>query len=125
MSKFEPFYPLFFYHRQELVFLDNEIVFNEAIIEERDQGIQEVQHQITEVNEIFKDLAVLVHDQGAMIGMWCDRWNICILMHLSNNNNNNQAFYSQASWGRLEMKPHEQKKTGTKQKWKEGENKGQ
>jgi hypothetical protein len=63
------FYPLFFYRRQELVFLDNEIVFNEAIIEERDQGIQEIQHQITEVNEIFKDLAVLVHDQGAMIGM--------------------------------------------------------
>jgi hypothetical protein len=30
-------------------------------------------------------------------------------------NNNNQAFYFQASWGRLEMKPHEQKKTGTKQ----------
>jgi hypothetical protein len=26
------------------------------------------------------------------------------------NNNNNQAFYSQASWGRLEMKSHEQKK---------------
>ncbi|KAL5670995.1 hypothetical protein ACJX0J_015301, partial [Zea mays] len=26
-------------------------------------------HQITEVNEIFKDLAVLVHGQGAMIGM--------------------------------------------------------
>jgi hypothetical protein len=26
------------------------------------------------------------------------------------NNNNNQAFYSQASWGRLEMKPHEPKK---------------
>jgi hypothetical protein len=23
---------------------------------------------------------------------------------------NNQAFYSQASWGRLEMKPHRQKK---------------
>jgi hypothetical protein len=35
-----------------------------------------------------------------------------------NNNNNNQAFYSQASWGRLEMKPHEQKKEGTKQKRK-------
>jgi hypothetical protein len=26
------------------------------------------------------------------------------------NNNNNQAFYSQASWDRLEMKPYEQKK---------------
>jgi hypothetical protein len=31
---------------------------------------------------------------------------ICI----ANNNNNNQAFYSQASLGRLQMKPHEQKK---------------
>jgi hypothetical protein len=26
------------------------------------------------------------------------------------NNNNIQAFYSQASWGRLERKPYEQKK---------------
>jgi hypothetical protein len=33
-------------------------------------------------------------------------------------NNNNQAFYSQASWGR----PKE--KTGTKQEQKEGKNKG-
>ncbi|RYR11429.1 hypothetical protein Ahy_B04g068954 isoform A [Arachis hypogaea] len=53
--------------RQEVLFLDNEIAFNEAIIEEREQGIQEIQHQIGEVNEIFKDLAVLVHEQGAMI----------------------------------------------------------
>lgn len=55
--------------RQEVLQLDNEIVFNEAIIEEREQGIQEIQHQIGEVNEIFKDLAVLVHEQGVMIGM--------------------------------------------------------
>lgn len=48
--------------------LDNEIAFNEAIIEEREQGIQEIQEQIGEVNEIFKDLAVLVHEQGAMTG---------------------------------------------------------
>ncbi|KAL2999992.1 hypothetical protein AAZX31_09G189100 [Glycine max] len=53
--------------RQEVLFLDNEIAFNEAIIDERDQGIQEIQSQIGEVNEIFKDLAVLVHEQGAMI----------------------------------------------------------
>ncbi|KAE8077483.1 hypothetical protein FH972_016043 [Carpinus fangiana] len=52
--------------RQEITLLD-EIVFNEAIIEEREQGIQEIQQQIIEVNEIFKDLAVLVHGQGAMI----------------------------------------------------------
>jgi hypothetical protein len=34
--------------------------------------------------------------------------------------NNNQAFYSQASWGRLEMKPHEKKK-GTNQERKRRE----
>lgn len=53
--------------RQELVLLDNEISFNEAIIEEREQGIKEIQEQIGEVNEIFKDLAVLVHEQSPLI----------------------------------------------------------
>ena len=53
--------------RQEVLLLDNEISFNEAIIEEREQGIQEIQQQIGEVNEIFKDLAILVHEQGTMI----------------------------------------------------------
>ncbi|XP_021899695.1 syntaxin-22 [Carica papaya] len=53
--------------RQEVLLLDNEITFNGAIIEERDHGIKEIQEQISEVNEIFKDLAVLVHEQGAMI----------------------------------------------------------
>lgn len=53
--------------RQEVVVLENEIVFNDAIIEEREQGIKEIQHQIGEVNEIFKDLAVLVHEQGVVI----------------------------------------------------------
>ncbi|XP_076959146.1 syntaxin-22-like isoform X1 [Bidens hawaiensis] len=56
--------------RQEVLLLENEIAFNEAIIEERDQGIEEIQNQIGEVNEIFKDLAVLVHEQGTMIGMF-------------------------------------------------------
>jgi len=48
--------------------LDNEISFNEAMIEERDQGLREIEEQIGEANEIFKDLAVLVHDQGIVIG---------------------------------------------------------
>ncbi|XLU97932.1 hypothetical protein S245_012272, partial [Arachis hypogaea] len=43
------------------------IAFSEAIIEEREQGIQEIQQQIGEVNENFKDLVVLVHEQGALI----------------------------------------------------------
>ncbi|CAA2999294.1 syntaxin-22-like [Olea europaea var. sylvestris] len=54
-------------NRQEVIHLENEIVFNEAIIEEREQGIKEIQQQIGEVNEIFKDLAVLVHEQGSLI----------------------------------------------------------
>jgi syntaxin 7 len=54
--------------RQELHLLDNEISFNEAMIEERDQGLREIEEQIGEANEIFKDLAVLVHDQGIVIG---------------------------------------------------------
>eukprot|EP01018_Ginkgo_biloba_P013285 Gb_21907 [translate_table: standard] len=53
--------------RQEVQQLDNEVVFNEAIIEEREQGIKEIQEQIGEVNDIFKDLAVLVYEQGVII----------------------------------------------------------
>lgn len=52
---------------QVFIQLDNEVVFNEAVIEEREQGIREIHQQIGEVNEIFKDLAVLVHEQGYMI----------------------------------------------------------
>jgi syntaxin 7 len=48
--------------------LDNEIVYNEAIIEEREQAIQEIHQQIDEVHEVFKDLATLVHAQGVIIG---------------------------------------------------------
>nr|XP_027109840.1 syntaxin-22-like isoform X2 [Coffea arabica] len=52
---------------QDVINMESEIVLNEAIIEERDQGIKEIQQQIGEVNEIFRDLAVLVREQGAMI----------------------------------------------------------
>jgi hypothetical protein len=55
--------------RQDFLQLENEVVFNEAVIEEREQGIQEIHQQIGEVNEIFKDLAVLVNEQGYMIGL--------------------------------------------------------
>ncbi|KAL0843196.1 hypothetical protein Bca101_016441 [Brassica carinata] len=71
--------------RQEVVFLDNEITFNEAIIEEREQGIREIQEQIGEVSEIFKDLAVLVNDQGVMID------------DISSNIDNSQAATAQAT----------------------------
>ncbi|KAM1565341.1 hypothetical protein ACFX1Z_044172 [Malus domestica] len=53
--------------RQELLLLDNEVAFNEAIIEEREQGIRDIEAQIGEASEIFKDLAVLIHEQGVVI----------------------------------------------------------
>ncbi|KAK6928612.1 Syntaxin, N-terminal domain [Dillenia turbinata] len=53
--------------RQEVLPLGNEIAFNEAIIEEREQGIRDIQDQIGQANEIFRDLAVLVHEQGVVI----------------------------------------------------------
>ena len=65
--------------RQEFIQLENETVYNEAVIEEREQGIREIHTQIGEVNEIFKDLAVLVHEQGYMIGTW---WNQTDLLKL-------------------------------------------
>eukprot|EP00878_Enallax_costatus_P026334 GHUV01028261.1.p1 GENE.GHUV01028261.1~~GHUV01028261.1.p1 ORF type:complete len:258 (+),score=92.36 GHUV01028261.1:367-1140(+) len=46
---------------------DNTIAFQEALIEERDHGIQEIQRQIGEVNEMFQDLAVLINDQGQQL----------------------------------------------------------
>ncbi|PON50506.1 t-SNARE [Trema orientale] len=66
-SPHQPFLVEQHHKRQELVLLDNEIAFNEAIIEEREQGIKDIQEQIGEANEIFKDLAVLVHEQGIVI----------------------------------------------------------
>ena len=52
--------------------MENEVVFHEALIEEREQGIREIQQQIGDVNEMFKDLAVLVHEQGVIIGKTAD-----------------------------------------------------
>jgi syntaxin 7 len=53
--------------QEDFMQLENETVFNEAVIEEKEQGIREIHQQIGEVNEIFKDLAVLVHEQCYMI----------------------------------------------------------
>lgn len=47
--------------------MGNVLEYNEALIEERDQGIAEIHRQIGEVNEMFQDLAVLVNDQGQQL----------------------------------------------------------
>lgn len=70
--------------RQEVVLLDNEIGFNEAIIEEREQGIRDIEEQIGEASEIFKDLAVLVHEQGVVIGkIQIPSWWLFIQFHFA------------------------------------------
>ncbi|KAL8519713.1 hypothetical protein ACS0TY_010591 [Phlomoides rotata] len=52
---------------RQVIHMANETSLNEAIIEEREQGIREIQMQIGEVNEIFRDLALLVSEQGGLI----------------------------------------------------------
>jgi t-SNARE complex subunit (syntaxin) len=56
--------------QQGIQLLDNsEIEFNEQLIEEREQEIQGIEQGITELNEIFKDLATIVVEQGSQLGI--------------------------------------------------------
>ena len=43
--------------------LQNQLQFNEGIIAERERDMAEIQKSVTEVNEIFKDVARIVHEQ--------------------------------------------------------------
>jgi syntaxin 7 len=45
----------------------SDLEFNEAMIAEREQGIQEVEKAVREVNEIFKDLSLIVSQQGEQV----------------------------------------------------------
>eukprot|EP00744_Colponema_vietnamica_P036855 GILI01065920.1.p1 GENE.GILI01065920.1~~GILI01065920.1.p1 ORF type:complete len:163 (-),score=46.64 GILI01065920.1:50-538(-) len=47
--------------------LQADIDFNEAIIDERNRDIEQIESTIGEVNEIFKDLANIVAEQGEML----------------------------------------------------------
>ncbi|XP_010434624.1 PREDICTED: syntaxin-23-like [Camelina sativa] len=53
--------------RQELALLNKMIAFNVPRIEEREQLIQEIQQSIGEMGETLKNMAVVVHDEEAMI----------------------------------------------------------
>ncbi|KAL6074512.1 Syntaxin-22 [Balamuthia mandrillaris] len=53
--------------RQQILQLENDRDFQNALIEEREQGIREIESTIQEVNEIFIDLANLVNEQAPMI----------------------------------------------------------
>ncbi|URE21159.1 hypothetical protein MUK42_12443 [Musa troglodytarum] len=53
--------------RQEFLSFENEIAFNEAIIEEREKHIKEIHYDVQQIHEIYQDLAVLLHDQPISI----------------------------------------------------------
>ncbi|KAI8987129.1 t-SNARE [Pilobolus umbonatus] len=53
--------------RIQLEALDNEIEYNETLISEREGEIQGIEQGITELNEIFRDLGMLVNEQESGI----------------------------------------------------------
>ncbi|TPX60040.1 hypothetical protein PhCBS80983_g02067 [Powellomyces hirtus] len=53
--------------RHQLAVLDNEIEFNDALIIEREQDLKGIEQSIAEVNEIFRDLGTMVHEQQYML----------------------------------------------------------
>ena len=46
-----------------------QVEFKESMVEERAEAIQQIHTAVVEVNEMFRDLAVLVDDQSRDIGM--------------------------------------------------------
>lgn len=50
------------HHQQRM--LDQQVDFNTGLIHEREEAIREIEAAMTEVNEIYKDLNVLVIEQG-------------------------------------------------------------
>eukprot|EP01114_Cavostelium_apophysatum_P015761 TRINITY_DN4364_c0_g1_i2.p1 TRINITY_DN4364_c0_g1~~TRINITY_DN4364_c0_g1_i2.p1 ORF type:complete len:319 (+),score=63.04 TRINITY_DN4364_c0_g1_i2:205-1161(+) len=55
------------HRKQEQFRIANEAAFQNALIEERDRDIVEIEKTVGEVNEIFRDLSTLVVEQGQMI----------------------------------------------------------
>lgn len=53
--------------RVQIEALDNEIEYNETLISEREGEIQGIEQGITELNEIFRDLGMLVNEQESGI----------------------------------------------------------
>jgi t-SNARE complex subunit (syntaxin) len=48
---------------------DSEVEYHEQLIEERETEIRGIETGIHELNEIFRDLGTIVHEQQSMLGM--------------------------------------------------------
>ncbi|KAI7818031.1 t-SNARE [Gamsiella multidivaricata] len=55
--------------RMQLLVVDNELEYNESMITQREGEILEIEQGITELNEIFRDLGTMVHEQGNMLAV--------------------------------------------------------
>lgn len=53
--------------RQEQEQLDVQIDIDESLIREREERIRQIEGDILDINEIFKDLATMVYEQGDMV----------------------------------------------------------
>jgi len=69
--------------RQEAIRMDNMIQYNENLIAERHEDVKQIERDVMEINEIFRDLAVMVNDQGAKIDQISD--------HIQSTADNTQA----------------------------------
>jgi syntaxin 7 len=54
---------------QQLQRQEDDIEFNQALIEEREDNIRAIEAEIVEINEMFRDLGTLVHEQGEQIDL--------------------------------------------------------
>lgn len=73
--------------RIQIEALDNEIEYNETLISEREGEIQGIEQGITELNEIFRDLGMLVNEQESGIRKYylfvlCIRFNLLVSVDL-------------------------------------------
>ncbi|KAF9362403.1 hypothetical protein BGX34_006246 [Mortierella sp. NVP85] len=53
--------------RMQLMIIDNEVDFNESLINQREEEIREIESGITELNEIFKDIGSMVYEQSSLL----------------------------------------------------------
>lgn len=54
--------------RQTLMQKQGDLQFESEILQEREQRIQQIEADVLDVNQIFRDLSSLVHEQGQTIG---------------------------------------------------------
>ena len=47
--------------------VEDDVAFNEQIVQERNREIREIETAVVEVGEIFQDLAAMVNEQGVMV----------------------------------------------------------